>query len=173
MYKRCPTVSSTAAVTKIDDQILQQMWLGIAQDWDSYCVQNEGDSSVLNGLRAEASSLLLFALSPVQEFIESSRSLRDLWSSSLIISKLVDQTLKAIEGEAFVVFPASRIGNVTELNVDNLGEIASTPHRFLAIVPQAASCESLTLTQFKPPFFHSLRRILAYFRSSFPNSICC
>lgn len=100
-------------------------------------------------------ALLAFALGPIQRFIEAARSVRDLWSGSMILSWLAFRAmLPVIErlGPTAMVYPAVR-GNpllVTWLRDDGrladkvpLPEVRrcltpSLPHRFLALVPWGA-----------------------------------
>src|SRR5690606_6163253 len=56
-------------------------------------------------------ALLTFALGPVQRFIEASRSVRDLWSGSMILSWLAFRSLLPVVeqlGPAALVYPALR-----------------------------------------------------------------
>ncbi len=97
-------------------------------------------------------ALLAFALGPVQRFIEASRSVRDLWSGSMILSWLAFRSLLAVIerlGPTALVYPALRGNPLFDLwlaDADRLGDKVSTPsvrsrlmpslpHRFLAIVP--------------------------------------
>jgi len=98
----------------------------------------------------QPAALLAFALGPVQRFIEASRSVRDLWSSSMILSWLAFRSLlPVIEelGPTAVVYPSLRGNPLLDLwlrkNV-GLNDLESSPalrmtpclpHRFLAIVP--------------------------------------
>lgn len=110
---------------------------------------------VLAGLRAVMAdgrkpAILSFALGPVQPFIESSRSLRDLWAASMILSWLAFQGMEPVLekfGPGAIVFPT--LVNVPFLHAwlhkkyPALGlpkprgdaRIPCLPHRFLAICP--------------------------------------
>ena len=97
-------------------------------------------------------ALLAFALGPVQRFIEAARSVRDLWSGSMILSWLAFRAmLPVIEqvGPTALVYPALRGNPLLDLwlrderRLDDkvpLPEVArrltpSLSHRFLALVP--------------------------------------
>lgn len=112
---------------------------------------------VTTGLKAAeadkgTAALFAFALGPVQQFIEAARSVRDLWSGSMILSWLVFQAmLPVIEwfGPTALVYPALRGNALLDMWLRRrLGdkvswpekEVAqrvtpSLPHRFLALVP--------------------------------------
>lgn len=97
-------------------------------------------------------ALLSFALGPVQRYIEAARSVRDLWSGSMILSWLAFQAmLPIIEqlGPTALVYPAlrgiplldlwlgdaQRLGGKFPLPPTELRRTPSLPHRFLALVP--------------------------------------
>ena len=97
-------------------------------------------------------SFLSFALAPVQTFIAAARSLRDLWSGSLILSWLTfEALLPVIEdlGPAAVIFPYLRGNPMLDVwlrrqpaldrlirEPDQSARAApSLPNRFLAVVP--------------------------------------
>ncbi len=97
-------------------------------------------------------ALLAFALGPVQRFIEASRSVRDLWSGSMILSWLAFQAMLPVIqqlGPTALVYPALRGNPLLDLwlrTTAGLGDkiprpeeaqclTPSLPHRFLAIVP--------------------------------------
>ncbi len=112
---------------------------------------------IVAGLKAAESNghdlaLLSFALGPVQRFIEASRSVRDLWSSSMILSWLAFRSiLPVIEelGPSAVIFPSLRgiplvdlwlrnqagLKNLVDLPKRELRMTPCLPHRFLAVVP--------------------------------------
>jgi CRISPR-associated protein Cmr2 len=97
-------------------------------------------------------ALLAFALDPVQRFIEAARSVRDLWSGSMILSWLAFRALlPVIEqlGPTALVYPALRGNPLLDLWLRDAGRLRekapppavelrltpSLPHRFLALVP--------------------------------------
>jgi CRISPR-associated protein Cmr2 len=97
-------------------------------------------------------ALLSFALGPVQRFIEAARSVRDLWSGSMILSWLAFRAmLPIIEqlGPTALLYPAlrgnpmldlwlrdaHRVGEKTPLPDVELWRTPALPHRFLALVP--------------------------------------
>lgn len=97
-------------------------------------------------------ALLTFALGPVQRFIEAARSVRDLWSGSMILSWLAFRAmLPVIErlGPTALVYPVVRGNPLLDMWLRDNGRLAkkvplpdvrrrltpSLPHRFLAIVP--------------------------------------
>lgn len=112
---------------------------------------------IVAGLKAAESSgkgtaLLAFALGPVQRFIEASRSVRDLWSGSMILSWLAFRSLLPIIeklGPAAFIYPSLRGNPLVDLWLRNQAglkdlvdvpkpELRMTPclpHRFLAVVP--------------------------------------
>lgn len=97
-------------------------------------------------------AFLSFSLGPVQSFINTARSVRDLWSGSMILSWLTFQAmLPVIEnyGPMAFVYPhlrgipfldrwlsePSRVGHrIPELD-DDLRRAPCLPNRFLAVVP--------------------------------------
>src|SRR5271166_1109405 len=101
-------------------------------------------------------ALISFAIAPVQGFIAAARSLRDLWSGSLILSWLAFRAiLPVVEdvGPAAVVFPYLRgnplldrwlrsqpglAGKVDEPSV-SARRAPSLPNRFLALAPRATA----------------------------------
>lgn len=97
----------------------------------------------------QPAALLAFALGPVQRFIEASRSVRDLWSSSMILSWLAFRSmLPVIEelGPTAVIYPSLRGNRLLDLWLRNHGGLNGLksdptlqmtpclPHRFLALV---------------------------------------
>jgi CRISPR-associated protein Cmr2 len=99
-------------------------------------------------------ALLSFAIAPVQGFIEAARSLRDLWSGSLILSWLAFKALLPIVeevGPQALIFPYLR-GNPLldrwlrenarlEKKIippsEEASRTPSLPNRFLALVPES------------------------------------
>lgn len=104
---------------------------------------------------AGAAALLSFKLGPVQPFIEASRSMRDLLTSSWLISKITFEAMKPVLescGPTALVYPALRgvpamdewlaeqgvsIKRPEEEELDR----PSVPHRFLALIPAKMLCE--------------------------------
>jgi CRISPR-associated protein Cmr2 len=104
-------------------------------------------------------ALLAFALGPVQRFIEAARTVRDLWSGSMILSWLAFRAMRPIIeqfGPTALVYPALRGIPLVDLwlrQQEWLGEskvplpaveqrrTPSLPHRFLALVPWGANGE--------------------------------
>ncbi len=97
-------------------------------------------------------ALLAFALGPVQQFIEASRSVRDLWSGSMILSWLAFRSMRPVIeelGPTAVIYPALRSIPLVDLWLRNefrlkdllpvpeaaLRMTPCLPHRFLALVP--------------------------------------
>lgn len=97
-------------------------------------------------------ALLTFAIGPVQRFIEAARSVRDLWSGSMILSWLAFRAmLPIIEqlGPTALIYPAlrgnpmldlwlcdpQRVGQKIHLPDAELRRTPALPHRFLALVP--------------------------------------
>lgn len=95
-------------------------------------------------------ALLSFNLGPVQEFIATARSLRDLWTGSMILSWL---TFKAMEpvfekyGPTAFIYPALRglpfmdlwmldkVGEREDLRKEISSKEPCVPNKFLAVVP--------------------------------------
>ncbi len=110
---------------------------------------------ITSGLQAtedtHGRALLAFALGPVQRFIEAARTVRDLWSGSMILSWLAFRAMRPILerfGPTAFVYPALRGIPLVDLWLrEQLGEskvplpgvkqrrAPSLPHRFLALVP--------------------------------------
>ncbi len=102
-------------------------------------------------------AFLAFALGPVQRFIEAARSVRDLWSGSMILSWLAFRAMRPVIeqlGPTTLVYPALRGIPLLDLwlrDAQQLGEnkvqlpsvelrlTPSLPHRFLALVPWGAN----------------------------------
>ena len=97
-------------------------------------------------------AILSVTLGPVQSFIETARSVRDLWSGSALLSWLIFQGIRPILrdlGPTVMVFPALRGNSLTDLwlrsipRLENLipepsGQARrspSLPNRFVALVP--------------------------------------
>ncbi|MCS7078854.1 MAG: type III-B CRISPR-associated protein Cas10/Cmr2 [Chloracidobacterium sp.] len=97
-------------------------------------------------------ALLAFALGPVQRFIEAARSVRDLWSGSMILSWLAFQSLLPVVeqlGPTALLYPALRGNPLLDLWLAQDAQLGarapqpttrqkmtpSLPHRFLALVP--------------------------------------
>lgn len=97
-------------------------------------------------------AFLSFKLGPVQDFIEASRSLRDLFTSSWILSHLAFAAMKPVLescGPTAFIYPALRGLPMTDAWLREQGvdvpapderELIrpSIPHRFLAVVPSRA-----------------------------------
>jgi CRISPR-associated protein Cmr2 len=135
-------------------------------------------TAALKAAEAErgGAALLAFVLGPVQRFIEAARSVRDLWSGSMILSWLAFRAIvPVIEslGPTALVYPALRGNPLVDLWLRDhqrlgakvpLPEIQrrltpSLPHRFLAVVPWgdrgsaakqlAAACERALIEAWK------------------------
>jgi len=84
---------------------------------------------------------LIFQIGPVQEFIMSARRTQDFWAGSYLISYLTWQAIKTITdklGPDAILYPSMRgqplLDRELGLDEERL-EIASLPHRFVALVP--------------------------------------
>lgn len=144
----------------------------------------------------QGTALLAFALGPVQRFIEASRSVRDLWSGSMILSWLAFRAmLPVIEqiGPTALVHPAlrgnplldlwlradHRLGGKAPLPEVHRRLTPSLPHRFLALVPWgvdgsaakalAAECEQAVTTAWKEMADAVRRRLKRLLDASFPG----
>ncbi|HEY1351531.1 MAG TPA: type III-B CRISPR-associated protein Cas10/Cmr2, partial [Ktedonobacteraceae bacterium] len=74
--------------------------------------------------------MLMFALGPVQPFIEQARKARDLWVGSLLLSTLMEAALAGIPGD--IVFPAVR----------TVGETPDIPNKYVALCACAQEAEA-------------------------------
>ena len=144
----------------------------------------------------QGTALLAFALGPVQRFIEASRSVRDLWSGSMILSWLAFRAmLPIIEriGPTALIYPALRGNPLLDLWLradERVGEkvplpdvrrrlTPSLPHRFLALVPWgtdgaaakalAAECEQAVATAWKEMADAVRERLGSLLDASFPG----
>jgi len=107
-------------------------------------------SSAIYGVMSRTPALLMFKLTPVQDFIKNARKERDLWAGSHLLSYL---TFKAIEvvvekyGPDAVIFPHLRgqpffdfeylnyFGDfIDRENLKTKLDVANIPNKFLAIV---------------------------------------
>lgn len=101
---------------------------------------------------AEGVSFISFVLGPVQEFIASAYSVRDLWSGSMLLSWLTFQAMKPVVeqfGPSSLIYPSlrglpwldewlrgeMRLGLKVLKPPDNGLTIPCLPNRFLAVVP--------------------------------------
>ena len=102
-----------------------------------------------------AISLVSFSLGPVQSFIESARSVRDLWTGSYLLSWLTYHAIQPVlsrngKQPDWLIFPAINLhplwmsdpgscANSQPVPSEDLGKLLSPclPNRFLAIVPLA------------------------------------
>ncbi len=101
-------------------------------------------------------SLMVYALTPVQDFVGRARKLRDSWSGSIILSWLAFEGIKAIlqlYGPDHVLYPSLHDQPLMDNLLDEMGMgkwigkkrnsgIASFPNKFVILVP--ASCEEKT-----------------------------
>jgi CRISPR-associated protein Cmr2 len=104
------------------------------------------------GVGEQGAAFLSFALGPVQRFIEAARTVRDLWSGSMLLSWLAFQAMRPVieeYGPTALVYPSLRgvplldlwlreekglRGVVKELD-ERRRRAPCLPHRFLAVVP--------------------------------------
>ena len=101
----------------------------------------------------KGAALLSFALGPVQSFIATARTVRDLWSGSMILSYLTFRALLPVlqeRGPAALVYPSLRgiplldlwLRDEKGIAVDELDSdlrrAPCLPNRFLAVVPWGA-----------------------------------
>ncbi|MFH1574760.1 MAG: type III-B CRISPR-associated protein Cas10/Cmr2 [Acidobacteriota bacterium] len=137
LAERAPALDLLPADTRVPDHTI----------WHHLDI-TAGLKAALDGRHGAA--FLSFTLGPVQEFIESSQSVRDLWSGSMILSWLTFQgMLPVIEqfGPTAIVYPALR-GNPSldlwlqkELSLKvalppaDSRKAPCLPNRFLAVVP--------------------------------------
>jgi CRISPR-associated protein Cmr2 len=136
-------------------------------------------------------AFISFAIAPVQSFIEAARSLRDLWSGSLILSWLSFRALLPIVeevGPTGLIFPYLRgnplldrwlhgqPGLATKIGLPDSQACArpSLPNRFLALVPASGAsglarrCEEAARTAWRIPA-EAVRRRLDRDLSEFPG----
>lgn len=99
-------------------------------------------------------ALLSFSLGPVQPFIASARTVRDLWTGSYLLSWLtfaaMKPVLRELKEEAFIL--PSLEGNPLYRKLHRNEDVASAPlltpclpNRFLVAVPTVEQAESLAL----------------------------
>jgi CRISPR-associated protein Cmr2 len=109
-------------------------------------------AALLPANSGSGAALVSFAITPVQAFIEAARSLRDLWSGSLILSWLSFRALLPIveeAGPAALIFPYLRgnplfdrwlrrrasLEDKIDAPAPESAAAPSLPNRFLALVP--------------------------------------
>lgn len=80
-------------------------------------------------MNEQNSFMLMFALGPVQIFIEQARKTRDLWVGSLLLSTLMEAAMQGIEEK--LVFPAGC----------TVGEIPDIPNKYVALFPSAQAAQ--------------------------------
>ncbi len=121
---------------------------------DHTLFQHADVTAGLHAALAEAggAALLSFALGPVQPFIQASRSVRDLWSGSAVLSWLAFQAMTPILntlGPTAFVYPALRgaplidlwlrgemgLGDRVEAPSVEARKAPSLPNRFVAVTP--------------------------------------
>jgi len=106
-----------------------------------------------------AASVLVFSITPVQQFISRARKLRDFWTSSLILSWLAFEGLRSIIcgfGSDHILYPSViEQPLVNRLLADELGlkwllsdvdgasvGVASLPNKFVCLVPAGKEPEA-------------------------------
>lgn len=105
----------------------------------------------------QKASLMVFALTPVQDFISRARKLRDYWSGSVLLSWLAFEGIKAIiyrYGADHIVYPSlhgqplvddllKKWGMPEEwLNSTKDAGVASFPNKFVCLVPTGEESEA-------------------------------
>ncbi|MEZ0329694.1 MAG: type III-B CRISPR-associated protein Cas10/Cmr2 [Dissulfuribacterales bacterium] len=96
-------------------------------------------------------SLMVYAITPVQDFVTRARKLRDYWSGSIILSWLAFEGIKAVFynlGADHIVYPSLHGQPLVDDLLKKLGmeegwfdsnvsdEVASFPNKFVCLVPQ-------------------------------------
>jgi CRISPR-associated protein Cmr2 len=137
LAESCPWYARVPADTRVPDHTI----------WNHLDI-TAGMHAALHG--AQGRAFLSLSIGPVQSFIASARSVRDLWTGSAILSWLTFHGLLPIIeelGPTAVVFPALRGTPLLDVWMRKIGankvpeppSIAKRtpciPHRFLAIVP--------------------------------------
>jgi CRISPR-associated protein Cmr2 len=142
LIQRWPWFSRLPADTRIPDHTI---W----QHLDITTALKAADAG------GQGAAFLSFALGPVQSFIATARSVRDLWSGSMILSWLTFQAMLPIieeYGPAALVYPALRglpfldmwlrtqkgLEDRIEMPPEDLRLSPCLPNRFLALVPWGA-----------------------------------
>jgi CRISPR-associated protein Cmr2 len=114
-------------------------------------------TAALSAAGPNNAAFLAFSLGPVQSFISASRSLRDLWTSSMILSWLAFQAMLPIItmlGPTALLYPALRGQPFLDLHLqsmpglkplidkpsDELLKSPCLPNRFVAVVPCGPEC---------------------------------
>jgi len=110
----------------------------------------DASSAIYSAISEGKPALLIFKLSPVQDFIKNARKERDLWAGSHLLSFLTFQAIKVVIEECgpdAVIFPHLRgqpffdkeyediFKDILEINdLKEKLKIANIPNKFLAIV---------------------------------------
>ena len=108
-------------------------------------------------------SLMVFALTPVQDFVGRARKLRDYWSGSIILSWLAFEGIKAVIqrfGADHIVYPSLHgqpliDGLLREWGMeeewlgggDDKAGVASFPNKFVCLVPTGQEAEAATVIE--------------------------
>lgn len=167
---------AVAGFSDANDPTLRKRWLAVWRGWPERLAEKQPcaarlpadtrtpDHTIWHHLDTVAAfeaarsegggpALLAFALGPVQPFIAAARSVRDLWSGSMILSWLAFRSLSPVVerlGPTALLYPALRGNPLLDLWLAEdaqLGKEAapqptvqqrmtpSLPHRFLALAP--------------------------------------
>ncbi|HEY1259912.1 MAG TPA: type III-B CRISPR-associated protein Cas10/Cmr2 [Stellaceae bacterium] len=132
----------------------------------------DSTAALLPANSGTGAAFLSFAIAPVQSFIEAARSLRDLWSGSLILSWLAFEALLPVVeevGPQALIFPYLRgnplldrwlhrqpalVEKIADASAEDCAR-PSLPNRFLALVPAvdaaglASRCEQAAETAWR------------------------
>ncbi len=107
-------------------------------------------------------SLMVFALTPVQDFVGRARKLRDYWSGSILLSWLAFEGIKAVIyelGADHIIYPSLHgqpliDGLLREWQMDDLLQtrsstsgVASFPNKFVCLVPRGKEAEFAALIE--------------------------
>ncbi len=108
-------------------------------------------------------SLMVFSITPVQEFIARSRKLRDYWVASLILSWLAAEGMKAVifrYGSDHLIYPYPVGQPLIEMMLDKVcgfscwdkryelqAQAATLPNRFVFLVPEGKEEKAFSLVK--------------------------
>lgn len=99
--------------------------------------------SQFNSIKTNNHSLVLFSLGPVQSFISTAVSLKDLWSGSFILSWLTFKAIEFVVGkystEALISPKLTRYPILNKQTPDDQKLSPCFPNRFMAFIPSNES----------------------------------
>lgn len=76
-------------------------------------------------------TMLIFTIGPVQPFIEQARKTRDLWTGSLLLAYLMQESMKESSGD--IIFPKKQ--TVDGAKNPTVGRVPNLPNKYIATFP--------------------------------------